>query len=185
MDSDRAPLVSSVHLKARLDAFDDAVATCRRLGARDLGRAKHTDAYFTLGRHRLALRDSSDGADVLIGRSRTERAGPVKSQTRVQRVENPGATRAALTRQWGVKCVVEKTRRSFLWQDRVQIRLDRVASLGDFLEIEAVVDPARGAPAAFDDVARIAREFGIRDRDLVAESYATLVRHAQATPSGT
>jgi adenylate cyclase class IV len=182
-----APLAAHVELKARLDDFDAAVETCRRLGAADEGTVEHTDTYFSLGAYRLKLREAGAGGHFLIGCSRAEKPGAHKSQFRRQRVENAGAMRAMLARQWGVKATVRTTRRCFVWRGRVRIHLDRVASLGDFLRFEADVDEGAGRDedSAYRDVADLSREFGVGPRDFVAESYATLLAGARATPDGT
>lgn len=187
MDLARAPLSSNVELKARLDRFDDALEVCRALGAVDKGTVEQTDTYFSMGNYRLKLRESGDGQHHLIGYSRPDAAEARKSQYRLQRVENPGAMKASLARQWGTKVVVRKVRRWFLWQGRVRIHLDRVEGLGDFLEFEAMVGSAPGydEDAASLDVARLTHDFGLAPRDLVAESYASLVRGSAATPAGT
>jgi adenylate cyclase class IV len=182
-----APLAAHVELKARLDDLDAAVETCRRLGAADEGTVDQTDTYFSLGRYRLKLRESGAGPHFLIGCSRPEAAGAHKSQFRRQRVENVGAVRATLARQWGVKATVRTTRRSFNWRGRVLIHLDRVATLGDFLRFEAPLDEAQGRDedSAFRDVEVLSRDFGVESRDLVAGSYATMVADARSTPGGT
>jgi adenylate cyclase class IV len=187
MELSAAPLSANVELKARLDDLDAAVETCRRLGAMDEGTVDQTDTYFTLGSYRLKLRESSAGRHFLIGCSRSDAAGAHKSQFRRQRVENVGATRATLARHWGVKATVRTTRRSFNWRGRVLIHLDRVASLGEFVRFEALVDPAQGRDeaAAFRDVERLSSDFGVEARDLVAGSYATMVADARSTPGGT
>ena len=187
MDLAREPLASNVELKARLDRFADAAEICRRLGAVDKGTVEQTDTYFSMGNYRLKLRESANGEHFLIGYSRPDSAEARKSQYRLQRVENPGAMKATLSRQWGVKAVVKKARRWFLWEDRVRIHLDRVEGLGDFLEIEAVVGatPGYDEDAARLDVARLTHDLGIAPRDLVGESYATLVRAGATTPAGT
>jgi adenylate cyclase class IV len=182
-----APHFDHVELTARLDDFDAAVETCRRLGAADEGTVDQTDTYFTLGRYRLKLREADAGGHFLIGWSRSETPEAHKCRLRRRRVENAGAVRATLARQWGVKATVRTTRRSFNWRGRVLIQLDRVASLGDFLRFEAAVDAEQGCDedSAFRDVARLSREFGVAPRDLVADSYATMVSDARSTPGGT
>jgi predicted adenylyl cyclase CyaB len=187
MDLAREPLASNVELKARLDRVADAAETCRRIGAVDKGTIEQTDTYFSMGNYRLKLREQNDGQHFLIGYSRPDAAEARKSQYRLQRVENPGATKATLARQWGVKVVVKKARRWFLWEGRVRIHIDRVEGLGDFLELEAVVGsiPGYDEDSARLDVARLAHDLGISQRDLVAESYATLVRAGAGTPAGT
>ena len=187
MNLAREPLASRVELKARLDSRDAAVEACRRIGAVDTGTVEQTDTYFSMGRYRLKLRESSDGAHVLVGSSRPGLAQASRTQFRLHRVANPGATKATLARQWGAKVVVSKTRRAFLWQERVRIHIDRVHGLGDFLGFEAPINPESDyeETAARADVARLVGEFGITPRDLVAHSYAELVCGGSATPAGT
>ena len=87
--------------------------------------------------------------------------------------------------RWFTREIV--TRRWFLWKDRVRIHLDRVEGLGEFLEFEAAIGAAPGydEDAARLDVARLSHDFGVTSRDLVAGSYATLVKSADTTPAGT
>src|SRR3989442_12188493 len=111
MDLPRAPLRTNVELKARIDGYEHGLEICRRLGAVDKGTVEQTDTYFTLGRYRLKLRESANGEHSLVGYSRPDAPEARKSQYRVERIENPGAVKATLGRQWGVKLVVRKTRR--------------------------------------------------------------------------
>jgi adenylate cyclase class IV len=187
MDLSRAPLASNVELKARVDRASEAEEMAHRLGATDKGMLRQTDTYFSMGRYRLKLRESSDGENLLIGYSRPDAAEARTSQYRLQKVENPGALKATLRSQWGVKVVVTKDRHLFLWNGRVRIHVDRVSGLGDFLEFEALVGASEGydEAAAHLDVARLRDEFRLEPRDLVAGSYATLVRASTTTPAGT
>ena len=188
MEPSSVPLRANVELKARLDDRDAAVEVCRRLGAADQGEEEQTDTYFSLGRYRLKLRESSTGSHWLIGYSRADLAEARRSQYRLTPVPNPGALKATLARQWGVKAVVAKRRRWFLWEGRVRIHLDLVEGLGTYIEFEAVLAPERPEyddAAATLDVARLSHDFGLTPRDFVAESYATLLRSAQGAPAGT
>lgn len=188
MEPSSVPLRANVELKARLDDPAAAEAVCRRLGAVDQGEEEQTDTYFSLGRYRLKLRESSSGKHWLIGYSRADLAEARRSQYRLTPVPNPGALKATLSRQWGVKAVVVKRRRWFLWEGRVRIHLDQVEGLGSYLEFEALLDPERPAydeSAATLDVARLSHDFGLTPRDFVAESYATLVQQAHGAPAGT
>ncbi len=202
MNLSREPLRANVELKARIDDRDAAIAVARALGAEDQGEEEQEDTYFSLGRYRLKLRESSTGKHWLIGYSRPDGAEARKSQYRLTPVEDPAGMRFLMSKQWGVKVVVRKWRRIFLWQGRVRIHLDRVETLGDFLEFEAVLPAAAGDAdgpsdggahdhAAYDecaallDVARLRHDFGIEERDLVATSYSTLVQQSREIPSGT
>jgi len=187
MDLSRTPQRTNLEIKARIDDRDAALAVCRALGAADLGEVTQVDTYFTLGRHRLKLRETSDGENHLIGYSRPDVAGARKSQFRMAPVKAARTVKSLLTRQWGVKAVVKKTRRVFLWNERVRIHVDHVDALGNYLEFEAMLDPPEGyddATAAL-DLKRLCHDFALRDADLIDGSYANLVLQAEATPTGT
>ena len=207
MNLSREPLRANVELKARIDDRDAAIDVARSLGAEDLGEEEQEDTYFSLGRYRLKLRESSTGKHWLIGYSRPDGPDARKSQYRLSPVKDPSGMRLLMTKQWGVKVVVRKWRRVFLWQGRVRIHIDRVETLGDFLEFEAVLPvedadtdadeaDAAAADTAFDDdaydecaalldVARLQHDFGIEERDLISSSYSTLIQRSREIPSGT
>jgi len=189
MSLSREPLRANVELKARIDDRAAAIEIARSLGAEDRGEERQEDTYFSLGRYRLKLRESSTGKHWLIGYSRPDGPDARKSQYRLSPVKDPSGTRLLMAKQWGVKVVVRKWRHLLLWEGRVRIHLDRVETLGDFLEFEAVLSDEGAGDydecAALLDVARLRHDFGIEDRDLVASSYSTLVQQSREIPSGT
>jgi predicted adenylyl cyclase CyaB len=178
---------SNIELKARIDDRDAAIEIARRLGAVEVGEERQEDTYFSLGRYRLKLRESSTGENSLIGYSRADGPEARKSQYRLTKVTDPAGTRTIMAKQWGVKVVVKKWRHLFIWEQRVRIHLDKVDSLGDFLEFEAMLSPDDGydESAAHLDIARLRHDFGIEDRDLISTSYSTLIKQANEIPSGT
>lgn len=188
MTPETGTLAANIELKARIASREAAIDLARRMGAADVGEERQVDTYFTTGRERLKLRESSTGVHHLIRYSRPDTPEVRKSQYRLLPVRDPGSLRTILTRQWGVKAVVTKLRHVFLWEGRVRIHLDRVEGLGDFLEFEAVLDPADAQYdecAATLEVARLAHDFGVAAEDRVATSYGTLVLESQGAPSGT
>jgi adenylate cyclase, class 2 len=187
MDLSRTPQRTNLEIKARIDDPEAALAVCRALEAVDEGEFTQVDTYFTLGRHRLKLREMLNGENYLIGYSRPDVAGARKSQFRMAPVKAARTVKSLLSRQWGVKAIVSKTRRVFIWMERVRIHIDHVQELGDYLEFEAMLDEPGGyddATAAL-DLARLSHDFALRDADLIGGSYANLILQGAATPSGT
>ena len=173
---------------ARTSSAVSRVEIARSLGAEDQGEEQQEDTYFSLGRYRLKLRETSRGDHRLIGYSRADDPEARKSQYRMTPVGSPSSMKLLLSKQWGVKVVVKKTRHLFLWEGRVRIHLDHVESLGDFLEFEAVLsedDPDYDECAALLDVARLRHDFGIEESDLIATSYSALAQQSNEIPSGT
>ncbi len=70
-----------------------------------------------------------------------------------------------------------KARRLF-FSEGVRIHLDRVDGFGDFIEFEGVTADGEDPGAFTGLLADLRQSFGIRDEDLLRESYLDLVRSA-------
>ena len=88
--------------------------------------------------------------------------------------DGPGLARM-LSAMLGVWRVVRKRREIALYQN-VRIHLDRVEGLGTFIELEAVWDGgAEGLAEQERKLAWLRERLGVRDQDLIAGSYETLL----------
>lgn len=165
----------NLELKARDRDPARSLEVCGELGAEDKGTLVQQDTYFELSRGRLKLREEPDAIATLNAYERPDLAGNKESRYRLVEVPEPAELRAALASVLGIRIVVSKTRRLFL-HEGVRIHLDRVEGLGDFIEFEGVAvdgdDPARFT-TLLDD---LRGSFGIRDEDLLRESYSDLLR---------
>jgi predicted adenylyl cyclase CyaB len=72
--------------------------------------------------------------------------------------------------------VVAKRRTLYLYE-RTRIHLDRVADLGDFVELETVVTDQPEA-AAHAELAHVATALALRPEDAVSAAYVDLLAHA-------
>jgi predicted adenylyl cyclase CyaB len=92
------------------------------------------------------------------------------SEYEIASVADPATTRQMLDAALGTLAVVEKVR-TLLIRDNVRLHLDRVASLGEFGELEAVIptgdDPERSRGAVDETLAAL----GIAPADLIDISY--------------
>jgi adenylate cyclase class 2 len=82
---------------------------------------------------------------------------------------------AALAATIGVRVVVTKRRRLFLWRD-VRIHLDNVERLGRFIELEAVAPPNSDLTHEHRLIAELRDALAITDERLVAVGYAEQLR---------
>jgi adenylate cyclase class IV len=149
-------------------------AAALELGAHDQGVLRQRDTYFHAVQGRLKLREAPPQPPELIAYARAERAGPKVSLYRVVAVADHIALSDALADSLGVRAVVEKVRRLLLWRN-IRIHLDRVAELGDFVEIEAVATSPGGLEVQRDRVEELCVALGIADERLVALGYADLL----------
>ena len=144
------------------------------LGAEDQGLLRQRDTYFHAVQGRLKLREAPPEPAELIAYARADKAGPKVSHYRIVQVFDPVALAEALGASLGVRVVVEKARRLLLWRN-VRIHLDRVADLGDFVELEAVATSPGGLEVERDRVEELRTALGIADDHLVARGYADLL----------
>lgn len=79
----------------------------------------------------------------------------------------------ALTAALGVRVVIEKRRRLFLWEG-VRIHLDAVEGLGSFLELEALAPAGSDLSYEQGQVRALRQALAIEDADLVGVSYCDL-----------
>jgi adenylate cyclase, class 2 len=113
----------------------------------------------------------------LIAYERPDLTGHKESHYRLIEIREPIELKDALASVLGVKVVVSKTRRLFIFKG-VRIHLDRVDGLGNFIELEGVVADG-GDPSDFAELLDdLRRSFGIRDADLLRGSYSDLLRAA-------
>jgi adenylate cyclase, class 2 len=168
----------NVEIKAR--ASDPAGARIRAasLATEHVGVDHQVDTYFRVPRGRLKLRESSLSGAQLVPYLRPDEPGPKRSDYQIVPVEDPVRLTALLAAILGVHRVVRKRRE--IWRvGNVRIHLDEVEGLGSFLELEAVFD---GTPAAEirerKKVADLLVALGLREADLVAGSYETLLGEA-------
>jgi homotetrameric cytidine deaminase len=189
-DNLAAPLDASmrnVELKAR---DPDPARTLERalaIGAEEIGEIRQRDTYFAGARGRLKLREQdTDGPplfDELIEYSRPDSTGARTSTYRRVPVADAAPLREALDSAYGATATVTKRRRLLFWEG-VRIHLDEVEGLGSFLELEAVADLESDLAAEHEKVERLRAELGIEDAQLIARSYADLVRELADTATG-
>jgi cytidine deaminase len=177
----------NIELKAR---DPDPARTLERalsIGAEEIGEIRQRDTYFAGARDRLKLREQeTDGPplfDELIEYSRADSTDARTSTYRRVPVADAAPLREALDSAYGADVTVTKRRRLLLWEG-VRIHLDEVEGLGSYLEIEALGELGSDLTEEHEKVERLRGELGIQDADLVATSYADLVRYV-STPGET
>ncbi len=137
-----SPVPRNLELKAVDHDPEATLAAALALGAEEEATLHQRDTYFFAVTGRLKLREAPPEPAQLIGYARPDRPGASVSAYEIAPVFDPATLGAVLAQTLGVRTVVEKRRRLLLWRG-VRIHLDRVAGLGDFVEIEAIAGLAR------------------------------------------
>jgi adenylate cyclase class 2 len=159
-----------------------SVQICEGLGADDEGTLIQRDSYFEVPRGRLKLREEPGAGAYLIAYDRPDLPGSKESRYRLIEVGEPVKLREALAAVLGIRVVVSKARRLFVFEG-VRIHLDRVDGLGDFIEFEGVRADG-GDPGCVANLLNDLRgSFGLRDEDLLRESYSDLLDSRSTSPA--
>jgi adenylate cyclase class IV len=146
----------------------------RSTDARRVWTRRQRDTFFAVPRGWLKLREMEGEPAELISYLRsTEDPGPRTSDYDVLRHEDAERTRRLLARVLPEEIVVVKERE--LWRlDHTRIHLDRVEGLGEFLELETVVEGI-SLEEAEDEARRIVEVLGLDPSRFVPVPYRTLL----------
>jgi adenylate cyclase class IV len=161
--------MKNLEAKFRLDDLARAESRAIAIGYTRRAILNQRDTFFGVANGKLKLREE-DGRAVLIFYNRGNSRRLMLSEYEIAPVADPATTRHMLDGALGTIAVVEKVR-TLLMRDNVRLHLDRVASLGEFGELEAVIprgeDPERSRGAVDETLAGL----GIAPADLIDISY--------------
>jgi adenylate cyclase class IV len=168
----------NVEIKARLSEPARQREIAAGLADGPLETIEQKDTFFRVPEGRLKLRDLGGGRGELIAYDRSDSAGPAESRYAVVPTADPAALRDLLASVLPVRGVVRK-RRDLYRIGRTRVHLDRVEGLGDYLELEVVLEPGepreRGEAIALD----LVRKLEIDDADRVDVAYIDLLEERE------
>ena len=132
------------------------------------------DVFFRVSSGRLKLRIFDEQHGELIAYQRADQPGPKLSEYTIAPTANPAALRRILEDALGVINVVRK-RRLLFRLDATRVHLDCVEGLGNFVELEVVLDPGQSAAEGARRAEQIMADLDIKQGDLVPQAYIDLV----------
>lgn len=166
---------ANIEIKARIASVRALLPVARALSDDDhLPLIHQDDTFFRVPEGRLKLREFGDGSGELIHYLREDAEGPKRSDYVLSPAPEPGGMREVLARALGVLGRVRKTRILVL-VGHTRVHLDQVEGLGDFMELEVVLQPgqteAEGHAIAEDLMGRL----GVAPGDRVRGAYLDLL----------
>jgi predicted adenylyl cyclase CyaB len=167
-------MAKNIEIKARIESIDSILPKAAALADGGPTEIFQDDTFFACDKGRLKLRVFSPDKGELIFYRRAKRKGPKESFYIVSPTSSPGTLRECLSLACGQVGRVRKHRTLYL-AGRTRIHLDRVEGLGEFLELEVVLDknedPETGKIIAMD----LMNELHISPDQLVEEAYVDLL----------
>lgn len=164
----------NTEIKARIPGV--AELTPRAAALADTGPTElhQDDTFFPCPRGRLKLRTFSPDRGELIFYRRDDHAGPKTSTYRITPTTEPGRLRETLAAAYGEIGRVRKHRTLFL-AGRTRIHLDRVEGLGDFLELEVVLEDQEPPEAGEREAEQLMAALGVEPAQLIEGAYLDLL----------
>jgi predicted adenylyl cyclase CyaB len=164
----------NIEIKARVLDFPRLKELVEQLSDTTSQVIPQEDTFFNCPDGRLKLRELNSQHGQLVYYRRPDIAGPKHSDYHIFDTNDPVGLKEILSRAYGVRGVVSKVRNLYM-VGHTRIHLDDVSGLGNFIELEVVLQPgqtdAEGQAIAMDLMHRL----GIREADLIETAYMDLL----------
>ena len=166
---------SNMEIKARIDDLE--ALALRAAAIADSGPIEilQDDTFFTCDAGRLKLRDFGDGRGELIFYRRSDLTGPKESFYLLSSTFDPTGLREVLSAAYDPIGRVQKRRTLFL-VGRTRVHLDRVLGLGEFMELEVVLNEGESPDAGVSEAHDLMTRLGVGHSHLVDGAYLDLLR---------
>jgi predicted adenylyl cyclase CyaB len=166
-------MARNIEIKAKAHDFERQMRLAEKLAEGDVRRLFQEDTFFNVPQGRLKLRELGDGTGELIQYFRADTREPCESFYVRSPTDSPETLKETLTQALEVRAVVRK-KRTVCFVGRTRIHLDEVEGLGNYLELEVVLeldeDPATGMTIA----EGLMKRLEVYPSELVDASYVDL-----------
>jgi predicted adenylyl cyclase CyaB len=167
-------MARNIEIKARVPTLVSITAKAARLATDGPVQIAQDDTFFTCPNGRLKLRAFSDTEGELIFYRRDDQAGPKTSFYLRSRTAEPDALREVLRLAHGLAGRVIKVRTLYL-VGRTRVHLDHVQGLGEFVELEVVLQDDESTDEGVREAHALMAQLGIEASQLVEVAYVDLL----------
>jgi predicted adenylyl cyclase CyaB len=171
-------MATNIEIKARVDDFEALKARAASLSDQPLAILMQEDTFFHSAKGRLKLRVLAPDRGQLIYYERTNQGGPKRSDYHLAETRDPENLKTTLSLALGVRGVVRKTRYLFM-AGQTRIHLDEVEGLGQFMELEVVMQEGQSDAEGQAIAEDLMRRLEVRQEALLEGAYIDLIEHDQ------
>ncbi len=164
----------NIEIKARITSVEALLRCAQALSDTPAQLIAQDDTFFVVPQGRLKLRQFADGSAELIHYHRADTQDAKASDYVRVPVPEADALREALTRACGLQGRVQKQRWLVL-VGATRIHIDRVLGLGDFMELEVVMQEGQSDAQASAAAEALMTRLGLADAPRLAGSYLDLL----------
>jgi predicted adenylyl cyclase CyaB len=167
-------MARNIEIKARIERVEALIPKAAAIADQGPIEILQDDTFFRCETGRLKLRAFPNGEGELIFYRRADQQGPKESFYLRSPTSAPDTLRESLSLAYGQAGQIRKRRLLFL-AGRTRIHLDQVEGLGDFLELEVVLEDGEPAEAGILEAGNLMSLLGVARSQLIETAYVDLL----------
>jgi len=160
----------NIEIKARIPDIKATFIRVAEIADQGPIEISQDDFFFSCPNGRLKLRILSHGKGRLIFYKRQDRHGPKECFYVISETKSPESLLKVLSLAFGQKGHVKKHRTLYI-SGRTRIHIDRVDGLGDFLELEVVLNEGEDLKTGTAEADELLERLGVSREQLVEGAY--------------
>jgi predicted adenylyl cyclase CyaB len=172
-------LPANIEIKARVRDFEQIRSRADKMSDAPVEIIPQEDIFFNVEKGRLKLRILAPDQSQLIFYTRPDQEGPKRSDYHISLSPDPQNLKRVLELAYGVRGVVRKTRYLYL-VGQTRIHLDDVEGLGQFMELEVVLDGRQSDDEGQKIAEDLMSTLGVERADLIDGAYMDLLEKPSA-----
>ena len=165
---------SNIEIKALVRNFDAIRQRAEALSNTPVEILPQEDIFFYTSYGRLKLRMTSESKGQLIYYTRPDQEGPKRSDYHLFHTSDPENLRRVLELAYGIRGIVKKIRYLYL-VGQTRIHLDDVEGLGQFMELEVVMQEGQSDIEGQAIAEELMASLGVESGDLIEGAYMDLL----------
>jgi predicted adenylyl cyclase CyaB len=167
-------MARNIELKAVVHDMDGLRRRAEAMSDTPCQVIEQEDTFYYTPRGRLKLRQLGVDYGQLVYYLRGDSHGPKHSEYSIFETDQPEQLQAILAAAYGVRGVVSKVRSLYL-VGQTRIHLDEVQGLGQFMELEVVMQPEQSDAQGERIAQELMERLGILPGDLIDVAYIDLL----------
>lgn len=168
-------MARNVEVKACVESVSALAESVKLIASNGPHEIIQDDTFFRCDNGRLKLREFGDGSGELIFYRRANKQGPKESFYVLSRTEFPESLREALSLAYGQVGRIRKHRLLYM-AGRTRIHLDKVEGLGQFMELEVVLEDGEEIEVGTQEADMLMQRLGIQRSQLIEGAYIDLLK---------
>jgi predicted adenylyl cyclase CyaB len=167
-------LPANIEIKAHARDFEYIRSRAEKISDTPVQVISQEDTFFNVEKGRLKLRILAPDQSQLIYYTRPNQEGPKRSDYHITRSSDPQNLKRVLELACGIRGVVRKTRYLYL-VGQTRIHLDDVEGLGQFIELEVVLEDGQSDAEGQRIAEELMSALGVDGSDLIDGAYMDLL----------